>query len=426
MKFRRVLREFTTFPATTAIGLLWIVVYVAMSAVQVVPPVQESWLGGGISSTTAHFFGDLTSAELYRGQVWRVVTATFVHYGLLHLVVNLVSLFLLGRWVEDWYGTGRFVALYVVLGGLGNTLAGLSRPFLPTIAGRDPWLNHSGGGSTAIFGLVTLLGVGAWRSKTRFGDYAKGIILFQLVVNGALAWFLRKSLDHYGHAGGAIVGALVGLADHVLSQNPEGPGSRLAGRVGALILLCCALAQGAADLREPWPRPITPVRMVPAPPPPPPIPPLPEAQRRLRVVLELELIAQAVFQRSTLDRPFPPVTLPVQPSLGRLRSAIHHGQRPIASLPPTQILTLILPDLDAHRGDLGSGATAEPYRQMVRLAREAARRRPSTGQVRAFGLAWEAVFRRATEEAAQVAPTLNLAPKVVAPAPQPRMESRQK
>ena len=54
--------------------------------------------------------------------------------------------------------------------------------------------------------------MGAWRSRTRFGDYAKGIILFLLVLNGVIAYVLRHYLDHYGHAGGAIVGALVGLA----------------------------------------------------------------------------------------------------------------------------------------------------------------------------------------------------------------------
>ena len=411
MRFRRILREFTDFPATTSIGLLWVAVYVAMAWYQGTPHAGSDWLRGGIQPTTSHVFGDLTSRQLYAGQVWRVVTATFVHYGLLHLGLNLVSLYQLGRVVEDWYGTGRFVALYVILGGMGNALAGLARPWLPVISGTGiPWDTPSGGGSTAIFGLVFLLLVGAWRSKTRFGDYAKGVILFLVVLNGAIAYVLRHYLDHYGHAGGAIVGALVGLAHPWLSRDPEGPAARRAGWAGAAVLVACAGAQAWADRSERAERA--------------------EAERRIVALVDLRNLNAAVQVRYLRGlRPIPGVTtLNLPPPWARpARSKPSPPGTPptLDQLPPAglvEALRLILTDLDAHRGGLDAGPTADSYRVLHALAERAIPRPPDFWHLRAFELAWARVNQRAGAEASEAIRTLN----ALRPSSRPRPPARPK
>jgi len=408
MRFRRILREFTDFPATTSIGLLWIAVYVAMAWYQGTPHAGSDWLRGGIQPATSHAFGDLTSRQLYAGQVWRVVTATFVHYGLLHIGLNLLSLYQLGRVVEDWYGSGRFVALYVILGGLGNALAGLARPWLPAISGTgDPWNTPSGGGSTAIFGLVTLLGVGAWRSRTRFGDYAKGVILFLLVLNGAIAYVLRHYLDHYGHAGGAIVGAVVGLAHAWLSRDPEGPGSRRAGWAGAAVLVACAGAQLWADRAE-----------------------RSEAQRRVVALVDLRNLNAALqvgYVRGL--RPstgaIPQAVPPPWVRLARPKPAPPGAPPALVRLPPAGLagaVRVILKDLDAHKGRLDQGPTAEPYRVLHALAERATARPPDFWHYRAFEAAWDRVNERAESEASEAILALN----ALRPAPGPRAPARPK
>ena len=53
-------------------------------------------------------------------------TATFVHYNLLHIGLNVIGLYALGRIVESWYGTGPLLTIYVLIAALGNTIAVLA------------------------------------------------------------------------------------------------------------------------------------------------------------------------------------------------------------------------------------------------------------------------------------------------------------
>ena len=117
-----------------------------------------------------HRFGDLTIRELFQGEVWRTLTATFVHYGLLHIGLNLWALYQLGSLVESWYGAGPFVAIYVLTGGrrqpdLGAASAARSRhpPFvaLRRAARRSSW------------GWSALCAVVGWRSRTRIGEHLR-------------------------------------------------------------------------------------------------------------------------------------------------------------------------------------------------------------------------------------------------------------
>src|SRR5438874_2108913 len=111
---RRLSEDFRDYPATMALGTLWVVVFIAMLVDQGTRSDRLSPSGLIIGLHNGHRFGDLTLRELYAGEVWRAVTATFVHYGVLHIGMNLYALYVLGCLVESWYGTGPFVAIYVL------------------------------------------------------------------------------------------------------------------------------------------------------------------------------------------------------------------------------------------------------------------------------------------------------------------------
>ena len=80
-------------------------------------------------------------------QLWRIVTATFVHIGLEHFVLNMITLYYLGRLAEDLFGSKAFLALYLLSGMMGNVFVAI---FTPDVI--------AAGASTALFGLFGTIG----------------------------------------------------------------------------------------------------------------------------------------------------------------------------------------------------------------------------------------------------------------------------
>ena len=241
--------DFRDFPATMGLGTLWILVFLMMVVNQASRPegLTASGFVGGLHN--GHPFGDLTLHELYAGQVWRALTATFVHYGLLHLGMNLLAMYQIGCLVESWYGAGPSLAIYVLTGGGGNLISALARRALHS----DP-LIHSGGGSTVVMGLAAICAVVGWRARTRLGDHMKRQMLWGLGLTTALGVGLSVSglpvIDNWGHTGGALMGAAVGLANRGISRHAGGVLARAAGWLGVSLLAACAWAQVSDDRSE--------------------------------------------------------------------------------------------------------------------------------------------------------------------------------
>ena len=77
------------------------------------------------------------------GEWWRLATAMFLHFGILHLALNMWALWDGGRLVERLYGMRRFIAIYLISGVVGNLLSLIVRGDYAV----------SGGASGAIFGV---------------------------------------------------------------------------------------------------------------------------------------------------------------------------------------------------------------------------------------------------------------------------------
>jgi rhomboid protease GluP len=146
-------------------------------------------------------FGPATKS----GEWWRLATAMFLHFGLVHLALNSWALWDCGRLVERLYGSWRLAVLYLASGLAGNLLSLISHGDRAV----------SGGASGAIFGLYGALLAFLWLERRRVGRFE-----FRWLFGGALAFcaaiiglgVLIPGIDNAAHAGGLAAGALLGAA----------------------------------------------------------------------------------------------------------------------------------------------------------------------------------------------------------------------
>ena len=138
------------------------------------------------------------------GEWWRLLTATFLHYGLIHLGMNMLVLWFIGPALEEYFGHWRYLLVYVVSGLAGSAGALIWSPNALTV-----------GASGAIFGIMGAAVVLEARRIWVFGGQAMGLV----VINLALS-FVISGVSIGGHIGGLIGGAACALAFSSLRRNP--------------------------------------------------------------------------------------------------------------------------------------------------------------------------------------------------------------
>ncbi|MCE9578401.1 MAG: rhomboid family intramembrane serine protease, partial [Deltaproteobacteria bacterium] len=156
--------------------------------------------------------GSLRSA-VDLGEWWRVPTSVFVHVGWVHLIVNMLGLWSLGRIAEGLFGPARTFAIYA---GAGLVGALASHAF--GAAGV------SAGASGAIFGLCGALLVELAVAGKQYPAAGRRALLgalgFVTVVQLAIG-FMYPIIDQWGHAVGLVSGGLLGAL-----VSPHGPAAR--------------------------------------------------------------------------------------------------------------------------------------------------------------------------------------------------------
>lgn len=137
------------------------------------------------------------NALILSGQIWRLITPIWLHANILHIFFNMYALFVIGPGLEQQYGHGRFLALYLLTGFAGNTLS-----FLFSSA-------DSLGASTAIFGLIGAEAVFLLQNRKLMGKRGSRMLInICIVIALNLAISLTPGIDLWGHLGGLIVGLL--------------------------------------------------------------------------------------------------------------------------------------------------------------------------------------------------------------------------
>lgn len=134
---------------------------------------------------------------IVQGELWRLFTPMLLHGGLLHILFNMYALRVLGPPMEQHYGHGRFLALYILAGFAGN-VASFAMSAAPSL-----------GASTSLFGLFGAEGVFLYQNRELFGERAKAG-LRQILMLAAINLFIGLSpgIDNWGHVGGLIGGTV--------------------------------------------------------------------------------------------------------------------------------------------------------------------------------------------------------------------------
>jgi rhomboid protease GluP len=133
------------------------------------------------------------------GQAWRLFTSMFVHVGILHLGVNMYSLYSLGRLLESFIGRWRFIALYLFTGLCGSAVSLWWHAAAP-----------SAGASGAIFGLFGVFAAIVTTNlikPTIRKQLLRGIGI-TILINAAIS--LWAAIDTSAHLGGFLSGLLGG------------------------------------------------------------------------------------------------------------------------------------------------------------------------------------------------------------------------
>ena len=160
-------------------------------------------LTGQLPQDIAEQFGR-QNAAIAAGEYGRLLTAMFLHFDLLHLALNSWGIYLFGALVERYFGTGRFVVIYLVAGLVGNIAS----------FAFSPAYSVSVGASGALFGLVGALAVYFWLHRRLTGMEGRAQLLNAVFVVGLNLVFglaLSQVIDNWGHIGGLIGGAIAGL-----------------------------------------------------------------------------------------------------------------------------------------------------------------------------------------------------------------------
>lgn len=137
---------------------------------------------------------------LQDGQWWRIITGAFLHAGIWHIGLNMLSLYWLGRFIEAVIGSWRMALIYVVAMIVsGLTVVYFSAPDVPTL-----------GASGAIFGLFGALFAIGLKLGERGRELVKSNIGI-LVIN--LLWtFMVPGISWQAHVGGLISGFILTYA----------------------------------------------------------------------------------------------------------------------------------------------------------------------------------------------------------------------
>lgn len=177
------------YPVTSILLLVTTVVFLSMFI----------RFGGDYQTGAAVFYsggvvGDIIKAD--SSQLWRLLTAVFVHIGLEHFVLNMITLYYLGRLAEDLFGSKAFLAIYLLSGIMGNVFVAI---FTPDAV--------AAGASTALFGVFGTISALRFIVQSPYIRHLSQSYTSLILVS--LIFSFMPGISVAGHIGGLVAGVLL-------------------------------------------------------------------------------------------------------------------------------------------------------------------------------------------------------------------------
>ena len=155
---------------------------------------------GSTDNYTLLLFGANLDALTKNGDYYRLFTSMFLHIGIMHLLCNMYSLYIIGKEVENVFGKWKYLVIYI-LSGIAGSILSLS-------------FNHNticAGASGAIFGLLGALLYFGYYYRPYLGATLTRSIIPVIAIN-LIIGFLDSGIDNFAHIGGLVGGLLVAMA----------------------------------------------------------------------------------------------------------------------------------------------------------------------------------------------------------------------
>ncbi len=151
-------------------------------------------------------YGPLTVLD---AQWWRLFTAMFLHGGMTHLLMNMVSLYLIGRGAEMYFDKKSYLSIYLFSGLIGGLTSLYVHPVSVGV-----------GASGAIFGVFGALAGFFLAHREKIATHTKAFMKEFAVIIGInlVIGFAIESVDVSAHIGGLIIGFIGGF---MLSKDPK-------------------------------------------------------------------------------------------------------------------------------------------------------------------------------------------------------------
>lgn len=194
------LEEIRKEPATMALILINVLVFIA---VEFTGTSQDAW-------HVLEYGAAYTPYIIQNGEVYRLFTSMFLHFGIEHLVNNMLVLFVLGSRLEQVIGKIRFFLIYLLGGIAGNVVSLL-------LELKTQEFSVSAGASGAVFAVMGAMIYVVVRNKGWLGDLS----MRQILVMAAFSLyfgFTSSGVDNAAHIGGLLAGFVLA----VLFWHPSG------------------------------------------------------------------------------------------------------------------------------------------------------------------------------------------------------------
>lgn len=167
--------------------------------------------------------GAINYYYLREGEVWRLITSGFLHGGIMHLLFNMYSLYVIGTQIENFIGKKKYLIIYffsMICAGLMSCALSVS--------------TVSVGASGAIFGLLGSLVYFGYYYRLYLGSVLKNQIIPLIALNLILG-FMTTGIDNAAHIGGLIAGLFIAMGLGV--QRKEKNSNKMNGIIVSLLYL---------------------------------------------------------------------------------------------------------------------------------------------------------------------------------------------